>query len=126
MIEHEPSEVKVAMFKVTCPIHGVLVDKMFLGATDGIIENHREFYQCDAVIAKEPIGYMGIHDFEETPEPQTYQALCVTHGAISPICVKPEGAMIFLTEHLQEHPACEASVYPYFKQTTEDDVERRR
>lgn len=58
MFEHEPSPERIALFKVTCPTHGILADKMFLGAIAGIVEAHREFMKCDAVIKPAFVGYV--------------------------------------------------------------------
>jgi len=57
---------------------------------------------------------------------QTYQALCVTHGAVSPVCVKTDSVLVFVEDHRTLHPECDVQIYPVSPETKEENVERRR
>ena len=63
--ETAPQPERIALFKVTCPVHGVLADKMFMGAIAGIVESHREFLKCDAEIK---IGFVEYATSSPRPE----------------------------------------------------------
>jgi len=64
-MESEPSEVKVAMFKVTCATHGEIAGNIGMEAIKDIIEAHRELTKCDAYIK---VGFGGYAISSDIPE----------------------------------------------------------
>ena len=56
-MESEPSPERIALFIITCAEHGKLAGNIGMDTVKGIVEAHREFLKCDAVIKPSFSGY---------------------------------------------------------------------